>query len=66
MAVKIHDVTVSKDHQTLPQPITVNVGETIVVTVLAEEVTWGTIKNCFQTWNDVKKLSNWNSVKNYT
>ncbi len=42
------------------------VGQTYIVTVLAEEVTWKTINNEFSSWNDIKtNLTNWNSVLNY-
>ena len=48
-------------------PVIVQVGEPITIVVTAEDVSWGTIKNDFQTWGDVKNsFSNWNGVKNYT
>lgn len=58
MAVSIEDVTIT--------PSVVTTGQTIVIKVTAQDVSWETIKTKFSSWNDVKtSLSNWNGVKNY-
>lgn len=57
MAVSIQNVTIT--------PNVTTVGQTITIKVSAVDVTWGTIKTEFANWNEVKALTNWNSVKNH-
>lgn len=58
MAVKINSVAIS--------PQSVLTGENITITVVVEDVSWGTIKNDFDDWADVKSsFTNWNKVLNY-
>lgn len=66
MAIKIRNVKIADKNGSFNVPTTVKVAEQITLTVIAEDVTWGTIKSDFQNWNDVKtSFSNWNEVKNY-
>lgn len=46
-------------------PLTVTVGERIVVTVTAVDVDWNVIRKEFTDWNEIAGLSNWKSVMNY-
>lgn len=58
MAVQIKGVTVS--------PNLVTVGQTVTVTVLAEEIDWGNLARDFTTWGEVRRsFANWNRVQNY-
>ena len=58
MAISINSVSVT--------PNVTTVGQTITITIVAEDVSWDTIKNEFQDWNEVKTtLSNWSAIKNY-
>ena len=58
MAVLIESVSIA--------PNVVTLGQTITITVSAEDVSWGTIKQKFNSWETIKaSVSNWKEVKNY-
>ena len=46
MAIKISSVTVS--------PNVVNTGDTVTVTITANDVTWSVVKDDFANWNELK------------
>lgn len=48
-------------------PQSVTTGQNVIISVLVIDVSWGTVKNEFQSWGDIKNnCTNWNDVKNYT
>ncbi len=58
MAVSIEAVSIT--------PNVATVGQTITITITAEDVSWNTIKTKFESWEAVKtSFSNWKEVKNH-
>lgn len=58
MAISVKSVLIT--------PNVVTVGQQITITIVAEDVTWNTIKNEFADWNEVATtLTNWKAVQNY-
>lgn len=58
MSIRITNVSVT--------PSEVTVGQTIVITIHAEETTWENLRNDFVNWNEVRfSFTNWRQVLNY-
>lgn len=56
--IKISKVTVD------PQETTV--GKSVTITIVAEDVSWQTIREDFTSWDNVKiELTDWSSILNY-
>ena len=58
MPIRIHEVTVS--------PNVTTVGKPVIVTIVADDITWDSLTYDFNTWGDVRRsFANWDKVKNY-
>lgn len=59
MAVKVKSVTVTPQNAT--------VGQTITITIVAEDSSWKTIKEDFLSWDSIKNFgSSWKKIFNHT
>ena len=59
MAVKVKSVTVTPQNAT--------VGQTITITIVAEDSSWKTIKEDFLSWNSIRNFgSRWKKIFNDT
>ena len=58
MPIRIKSITITPQQTTVGQPV--------IITALAEDITWENLRNDFVTWGEVRRsFTNWDKVKNY-